>query len=51
MEKQLELNEERIRLYERFKHLLPEVGSALLGVQDAAYKDGAAPSMQKRNAS
>ena len=41
MEKQLELNEERIQLFERFKQVLPEVGSAVLGILDTAYKDGA----------
>ncbi|MBN2324982.1 MAG: carboxymuconolactone decarboxylase family protein [Spirochaetes bacterium] len=41
METQLELNEERIRLFERFKQVLPEVGFAVLGMLDTIYKDGA----------
>jgi len=41
MEKQLELNEERVRLFERFKQVLPETGSAMLGLLDTVYKDGA----------
>lgn len=48
MEKQLKLNEERIQLYEKFKQALPEVGSAMRGVQDAAYKDGAIDAKTKR---
>jgi AhpD family alkylhydroperoxidase len=41
MEKQLELNEERIQLVERFKQVLPEVGSAVFGILDTVYKEGA----------
>ena len=41
MEKQLELNEERIRLFERFTQVLPEVGSAVLDMLNTVYKDNA----------
>lgn len=41
MEKQLELNEERIQLFESFKQVLPEVGSAVINILDTVYKAGA----------
>jgi AhpD family alkylhydroperoxidase len=41
MGKQLELNEERIRLFDRFTQVLPEVGSALVDMLAMIYKDGA----------
>ena len=40
MESQLELNEERIRLFERFMQVLPEVGTAELDLLSHIYKDG-----------
>lgn len=41
MESQVELNKERVDLFERFKKVLPEVGAAEVEFLGSIYKDGA----------
>jgi AhpD family alkylhydroperoxidase len=48
MENQLELNEERMRLLEKFKQNLPEVMDAEYKFLDLIYKDGALSVKMKR---
>lgn len=48
MDSQLDLNQERLRLLEKFKKALPETLAAELKVGDAAYAGGALSSKQKR---
>ncbi len=48
MDKQMELNQERLRLIEKFKKVLPETIAAELKVGEKAYADGALSAKQKR---
>ena len=48
MESQLDLNQERLRLVEKFKKALPETIAAALKVGEAAYAPGALSTKQKR---
>ena len=48
MESQIELNEERLRLRDKFKQALPDFMAAEQGVLDVAYRDGALSSKVKR---
>ena len=48
MDKQMELNQERLRLIGKFKEVLPETIAAELKVGEKAYADGALSAKQKR---
>jgi AhpD family alkylhydroperoxidase len=48
MESQLDLNQERLRLVEKFKKALPETIAAELKVGEVAYAPGALSTKQKR---
>jgi len=48
MDKQVELNQERLRLLEKYKKVLPETLAAELKVGEQAYADGALSAKQKR---
>jgi AhpD family alkylhydroperoxidase len=48
MESQLDLNQERLRLVEKFKKALPEAIAAELKVGEVAYAPGALSTKQKR---
>ena len=48
MDSQLDLNQERLRLLEKFKKALPDTLAAELKVGDIAYAGGALSSKQKR---
>jgi len=48
MDKQVELNQERLRLLEKYKKVLPETLAAELKVGEKAYADGALSAKQKR---
>ena len=48
MESQLELNEERTKLHDRFEKELPDLIAAESAVLDVVYKDGALSSKVKR---
>jgi AhpD family alkylhydroperoxidase len=48
MDKQMELNQERLRLVGKFKEVLPETIAAELKVGEKAYADGALSAKQKR---
>ena len=48
MDSQLDLNQERLRLIDKFKKALPDTIAAELKVGDAAYAPGALSSKQKR---
>ena len=48
MESQLELNQERLRVMEKMKKLLPAVVPAEFKVGEAAYAEGALSTKQKR---
>ena len=48
MESQIELNEERLRLREKYNEALPELRAAQIGVFDVVYKDGALSTKVKR---
>ncbi|MCK9356463.1 MAG: carboxymuconolactone decarboxylase family protein [Dehalococcoidia bacterium] len=48
MDKQMELNQERLRLIGKFKDVLPETIAAELKVGEKAYADGALSAKQKR---
>ena len=48
MESQLELNQERLRLFAKHKELLPDTLAAEVKVGDEAYADGALSAKQKR---
>lgn len=48
MESQIELNEERLRLRDKFKQELPDFMVAEQGVLDVAYRDGALSGKVKR---
>jgi len=48
MESQVKLNEERLKLVEKFKQQLPDVYAGLHGLIDAVYQDGALSTKVKR---
>ena len=48
MESQLELNNERKQLFEKFKQALPDLMDAQFGVGNVVYKDGALTTKVKR---
>jgi AhpD family alkylhydroperoxidase len=48
VESQLELNQERLRLVEKIKNVIPDTISAELKVGEAAYADGALSTKHKR---
>jgi len=48
VESQLDLNQERLRLIEKFKKVLPDTIAAELKVGEAAYADGKLSTKQKR---
>jgi len=48
MEKQVELNEERLRNLEKFKEVYPGINNAMDGVRNEVYKDGALSLKVKR---
>ena len=48
MESQVELNNERKQLVEKFRQALPDVMNAEAGVSDVVYKDGALSTRVKR---
>jgi AhpD family alkylhydroperoxidase len=48
MESQIELNEERLELFEKFGETVPDFMAAEFGVLNIAYKDGALSSKVKR---
>ena len=48
MENQLELNEDRLRILNKFQETFPEVNAAMDGVRNEVYKDGALSLKMKR---
>ena len=48
MESQVQLNEERLELVQEFKKQVPDIYSALHGLIDAAYREGALSTKIKR---
>jgi len=48
MENQLELNEERLKLFDRFREVLPELMAPESAVLDVVYEDGALSGKVKR---
>ena len=48
MENQLELNEDRLRILNKFQQVFPEINTAMDGVRNVVYKDGALSLKMKR---
>ena len=48
MENQLELNEDRLRILNKFQQAFPEINTAMDGVRNVVYKDGALNLKMKR---